>query len=69
MPVILDQSSHRAWLDNEATPEQLTALLLPFPAAGMKAHTVSDEVNHASIDHEHLVERCEPKPIAQPTLF
>lgn len=69
MPVILAQSSHRAWLNNEATPEQLTALLSPFPAEGMKAHTVSDEVNHASIDHEHLVERCEPRPLAQPTLF
>lgn len=69
MPVILAQSSHCAWLNNEATPAQLTALLAPFPAKAMKAHTVSDEVNHASIDHEHLVERCEPRPIAQPTLF
>jgi putative SOS response-associated peptidase YedK len=69
MPVILAQSSHRAWLNNEATAAQLTALLSPFPAEEMKAYPVSDEVNHASIDHEHLVERCEPSPIAQPTLF
>ena len=53
----------------EATPAELTALLLPFPSEQMKAHTVSDEVNHATIDHEHLVERCEPGPLAQPALF
>jgi len=69
MPVILDQSSHRDWLNEEARPAQLTALLAPFPAQAMKAYPVSDEVNHASIDHEHLVEPCEAKPIAQPTLF
>jgi putative SOS response-associated peptidase YedK len=69
MPVMLDTSSHRTWLNSEATPEQLMALLSPFPAEEMKSHAVSDEVNYASIDHEHLVEPCEPSTSAQPTLF
>jgi putative SOS response-associated peptidase YedK len=69
MPVILSPSSHRAWLNNEATPAQLIALLSPFPAEQMTSHPVSDEVNHATIDNEHLVEPCEPSPIAQPSLF
>jgi len=69
MPVILAPSSHRGWLNNKATAAELTALLSPFPGEQMKVHTVSDEVNHASIDHEHLIERCEPRPVAQPTLF
>ncbi len=69
MPVMLAPSSQRAWLNTEATPAQLTALLVPFPAAEMTAHPVSNEVNYAMVDHEHLVERCEPRPLAQPTLF
>jgi len=69
MPVILSPSSHRAWLNNEANPAELTALLSPFPAEQMKGHPVSTEVNHATIDNEHLVERCDPRPAAQPTLF
>lgn len=69
MPVILSSSSQRAWLNNEATPAELSGLLSPFPAEQMKAHPVSREVNYATIDNEHLVERCEPAPLAQPSLF
>jgi putative SOS response-associated peptidase YedK len=69
MPVILSPSSQHAWLSTKATPAELTGLLSPFPAEQMKAHTVSDEVNHATIDHEHLIERCDPIPLAQPALF
>jgi putative SOS response-associated peptidase YedK len=69
MPVILSASSERAWLSTEATPAELTALLSPFPAEQMKAHPVSDEVNHATIEHERLIERCDQSPLAQPALF
>jgi putative SOS response-associated peptidase YedK len=69
MPVILAPSSHRAWLNHESAASTLTALLAPFPAEQMKAHPVSDEVNHATIDHKHLVERCDPAPLSQPALF
>jgi putative SOS response-associated peptidase YedK len=69
MPVILSPSSHRAWLHNEATPAELTALLSPFPADEMKVYPVGNEVNRATIDNEHLVERCDPTPLAQPSLF
>lgn len=69
MPVILSPASHRAWLRNEATPAELTALLSPFPAEQMKAHPVSDDVNRVTIDDEHLVQPCELHPLAQPTLF
>jgi putative SOS response-associated peptidase YedK len=69
MPVILSHCSQEAWLNTEATPAELTALLSPFPAEEMKAHPVSDEVNYATIDHEHLVERCDRAALAQPALF
>ena len=69
MPVILPSSSHAAWLNAEAAPVELTALLSPFPAEEMKAHQVRDEVNYATIDHEHLVERCDGSALAQPALF
>ncbi len=69
MPVILSPTSHHAWLNNEATPAELTALLSPFPAEQMKAHPVSNEVNHTTIDNEHLVQACDPGTLAQPALF
>jgi putative SOS response-associated peptidase YedK len=69
MPVILSPLSQREWLRNEAKIAELTALLSPFPAGQMKAHAVSDEVNRATIDHEHLVERCDQGQLAQPALF
>lgn len=69
MPVILAPASQHAWLNNEATSAELRALLLPLPAEQMKAHPVSSEVNHATIDNEHLVEPCDPGPLDQPALF
>jgi putative SOS response-associated peptidase YedK len=69
MPVILSPSSHRAWLNDGSAASTLTALLAPFPAEQMKAHPVSDEVNHATVDYEHLVERCDLAPLAQAALF
>jgi hypothetical protein len=69
MPVILAPSSHRAWLNNHSTTAALTALLAPFPAEQMKSHPVSQEVNHANIDHEDLIRRSDPAPLAQPALF
>lgn len=69
MPVILPLATHRAWLDGQATPAQLSGLLLPYPAEQMKAYPVSNEVNHTANDNEHLVERCDPAPLSQRALF
>lgn len=69
MPVILHPASHDKWLNNEATPTALATLLSPFPAEQMKAHPVSNDVNRVTIDDEHLVQPCDPSPLAQPALF
>lgn len=47
MPVILHATSYAKWLDPNATPEELQALLVPFPADEMEATPISDYVNNA----------------------
>src|SRR5438874_6838887 len=48
---------------------ELQRLLNPFPAEAMKSHPVSSDVNHPKFDGEHLVQRVDPIPEAQPRLF
>ena len=51
MPVILPTSTHDLWLDPEVDEaEALLPLLAPFPAAEMKAETVSSVINNARND-------------------
>ena len=69
MPVILQPESHDAWLNSRTSTAELQRLLNPFPAEEMKSHPVSSDVNHPKIDSEHLVQRVDPIPEAQASLF
>jgi putative SOS response-associated peptidase YedK len=60
MPVILGSESYEAWLDDNARPEDLKDLLVPFSADQMKSHPVSYDVNDPKIDDEHLVQPAVP---------
>ncbi len=68
MPVILPAQSYAHWLDpTEKRPEELQALLTPYPAKDMTAHPVSSFVNNPRIDTADCI-----TPIQQPeqrTLF
>lgn len=51
MPVILPGAAYEPWLDPTLEDvEALTSLLVPFPAAEMKAETVSSVINNARND-------------------
>jgi putative SOS response-associated peptidase YedK len=50
MPVILDPADEQTWLDPDATPEHLQALLHPLAAAQTHARAVSRAVNDARYD-------------------
>lgn len=57
MPVILPRASEASWLDPElAEPDDITALLGPYPAAGMRRVAVSRAVNDSRIDRASLIE-------------
>jgi len=57
MPMILHPDSFTLWLShNMHDPEQLLPLHVPFPAAGMVAHMVSDLVNNPHYDSPECVE-------------
>lgn len=46
MPVILPEEAYRQWLESEeADPQQLQELLVPYPAEAMRAFPVSTRVN------------------------
>jgi putative SOS response-associated peptidase YedK len=62
MPVILTAEAYDAWLDDDADPRELKALLAPFPAAAMKSFPVSTKVNSALVDEAQLVEPIDLKP-------
>ncbi len=56
MPVILPPESYGPWLDPaEQRPEELDALLKPFPAAQMMAHRVSTTVNNPRNDSPECI--------------
>jgi putative SOS response-associated peptidase YedK len=57
MPAILHDEDQNSWLRSKARPEELKALLAPFPASEMKRFPVSLEVNSALIDEARLVEQ------------
>lgn len=69
MPAMLPPEAYDEWLDNRAQPEELTRMLMPFPAAAMMSYPVSSDVNQPKIDNESLVQPFEPPPEAQPSLF
>jgi putative SOS response-associated peptidase YedK len=56
MPVILDYQAYPRWLDPEASPEELQALLRPYPADEMVGYPVSDRVNRHQNDDATCIE-------------
>ncbi len=56
MPVILGHDARTAWLDPEAPPEILAALLAPYPAAEMETYPVSRRVNDPGNDDPACIE-------------
>ena len=69
MPVILPPTDYDVWLNEDARPDELSALLMPYPADGMKSFPVSQRVNYAQIDEPDLVEPAEVKAREQGSLF
>ena len=71
MPVILERDASDLWLDPKARPEDLHALLRPFPAERMEAVPVSPRVNKVDVDDaecERPLAQAPPVPV-QGTLF
>jgi putative SOS response-associated peptidase YedK len=56
MPVILDYQAYPRWLDPEASPEELQALMKPYPAEEMVGYAVSDRVNRPQNDEPGCIE-------------
>lgn len=50
MPVILPPEKRAAWLAADAAPDQLTPMLVAYPADAMTARPVSTAVNNARQD-------------------
>jgi len=59
MPVILRAHAQDTWLSSDTQPMELLSFLNPFPAAAMKSHPVSQQVNHAQAEDPQLVEPIE----------
>lgn len=60
MPVILPEESQARWLGEEdATLDDLAALLAPFPAEAMEVYPVDPRVGSVRNDDEGLLERAE----------
>ncbi|HEX2191133.1 MAG TPA: SOS response-associated peptidase [Longimicrobiaceae bacterium] len=56
MPVILDEGERDAWLDPDASPADLQALMRPW-GGELRAHAVSTRVNSPRNDGPELIER------------
>ncbi len=61
MPAILEEADYALWLgDQPAEPEQLLALLRPFPAELLETYPVSPAVNSVRTDDSSLLDRAGP---------
>jgi putative SOS response-associated peptidase YedK len=57
MPVILPREVWATWLgENQASADELQALLKPFPAERMRAYSISSRVNSVKNDDAGLIE-------------
>ena len=56
MPVILPPEDRATWLDPDADPETLAALLRPYPGDDLRAHAVSTLVNSPRNDLPECIE-------------
>ena len=61
MPAILDKESMWDWLDPEASPISLHALLQPYPADRMKAYPISTLVNRPENDRPDVIKPIDTK--------
>ena len=68
MPVILDKSDFRSWLQsyNEVN---LKGMLKPYPSSEMKKYRVPETVNKASAEGPELIAACEPMEFFDGDLF
>jgi putative SOS response-associated peptidase YedK len=57
MPVILKEEDYSKWLSAAAKPEDLEALLAPYPAEEMEGYPVSTSVNSPKYDDAGCVEK------------
>ena len=58
MPVILRQDDEMRWLSLDVPPlDEVKRILAPYPAEGMEAYPVSDQVNSPGADDETVIER------------
>jgi putative SOS response-associated peptidase YedK len=56
--VILDPADFPAWLgETPAAPDELKALLRPFPPERMEAHPIGPEIGNVRNDNAGLIER------------
>ncbi|MGB8492046.1 MAG: SOS response-associated peptidase [Bacteroidales bacterium] len=53
MPVILDRSDEKRWIDQMTPPADALALLRPCPSEVLRAHTISSLVNNKSADRNN----------------
>jgi putative SOS response-associated peptidase YedK len=60
MPVLLAREAEELWLDPDAGPEELRALLRP--REGLEIREVSDAVNDVRDDGPHLIDEAQPEP-------
>ena len=56
MPVILEPEAQHAWMSRETPSEHLAALLVSHPADGMRAYSVSSDVNKPQNQGAALIE-------------
>ncbi len=63
MPVILAKPAWPLWLgEEEAAPEELLALLAPYPAELMRAYPIGPRVGNVRNDDPALLEPAQPPP-------
>ncbi|MGA9621075.1 SOS response-associated peptidase [Methanoregula sp.] len=57
MPVILRQDDEIRWLSRDVIPdEEINRILAQYPADGMEAYPVSEQVNKPDVDEQKLIE-------------
>ncbi len=70
MPVFLPPKQEKTWIDPNADPQSLDALLRPYPDDHFSFHPVSQAVNKVGTDHAGLLDEHDPGPsYTQGSLF
>lgn len=65
MPVILARDDWSSWLQPDAEPERLEALMAPASESVLEMHPVSTDVNSSRNHGAHLIEPVEISPIGE----